>query len=472
MLPVKQMAPSLDGPGPGFPREGARGDAPGNRHAVRTNLHGRLVAGYFVGMVPALTAPHPRSFMFTRIERPAQKPAAPGKVVADFGLLYASNGFIGWLFAVTAPAAIILAVGSNGGLSEGEIASWIFAAFFINGLLTILFCWLYRQPLAFFWTIPGTVLVGQSLTHLSFHQVVGAYYATGVLMLVLGATGSVKRAMEFVPMPIVMGMVAGVFLRFGLDLVHATFADTVIAGPMIATWLLLSSLPGLGRRCPPIIGALVVGALATIMLGRFDASAPLQFELIRPALQTPAWSAAAMVELVVPLAITVLVVQNGQGFAVLKAAGHNPPIDAVTVACGIGAAVSALVGGISTCLTGPTNAILVGSGERERQYISGIVVGILAILFGLLAPTFTRLLLNAPKSLVTTLAGLAMLRVLQTAFVAAFATRFSLGALATFLVTVADRPLLNVGAAFWGLITGLAISWLLERPDFATKQKS
>jgi Benzoate membrane transport protein len=264
-------------------------------------------------MVPALTAPHPRSFMFTRIERPAQKPAAPGKVVADFGLLYASNGFIGWLFAVTAPAAIILAVGSNGGLSEGEIASWIFAAFFINGLLTILFCWLYRQPLAFFWTIPGTVLVGQSLTHLSFHQVVGAYYATGVLMLVLGATGSVKRAMEFVPMPIVMGMVAGVFLRFGLDLVHATFADTVIAGPMIATWLLLSSLPGLGRRCPPIIGALVVGALATIMLGRFDASAPLQFELIRPALQTPAWSAAAMVELVVPLAITVLVVQNGQG---------------------------------------------------------------------------------------------------------------------------------------------------------------
>jgi benzoate membrane transport protein len=65
-----------------------------------------------------------------------------------------------------------------------------------------------------------------------------------------------------------------------------------------------------------------------------------------------------------------------------------------------------------------------------------------------------------------------MLRVLRTAFVAAFATRFSLGALATFLVTVADRPLLNVGAAFWGLITGLAISWLLERPDFATKQKS
>src|SRR6201989_2419216 len=120
-------------------------------------------------------------------------------MLSDFGLLYAANGLIGFLFAATAPGAIILAVGA--GLSKAEIASWIFAVFFFNGLITLLFCWLYRQPLAFFWTIPGTVLVGQSLTHLSFHQVVGAYYVTGVLMLLLGATGSVKRAMALVPLP-------------------------------------------------------------------------------------------------------------------------------------------------------------------------------------------------------------------------------------------------------------------------------
>ena len=408
--------------------------------------------------------------MRSHIERPSDRPPGLRQIVSDFGLLYLSNGFIGWLFAITAPVAIILAVGSNGGLSENEIASWIFAAFFINGLITILFCWLYRQPLAFFWTIPGTVLVGQSLTHLSFPQVVGAYYATGALMLMLGATGWVKRAMQLAPMPIVMGMVAGVFLRFGLDLVRALFSDIAIAGPMAAVWLLLGSLPALNRRCPPIIGALVVGAIATFALGRFDGSAPLHLELIKPVLQAPAWSTAAMIELVVPLAITVLVVQNGQGFAVLKATGHNPPIDAVTIACGIGAAVSAVVGGISTCLTGPTNAILVSSGERKRHYTAGLVVGCLALAFGLLAPTFTKLLLGAPKSLVMTLAGLAMLRILQAAFVTAFRERFSLGALVAFLVTVADMPLLNIGAAFWGLISGFAMSWLLEREDFMTER--
>jgi benzoate membrane transport protein len=240
---------------------------------------------------------------------------------------------------------------------------------------------------------------------------------------------------------------------------------------MVAIWLLLTALPRLGRRCPPIIGALLVGALATVVLGRFDAAASLNLEFIRPAVTAPAWSVSAMIELVVPLAITVLAVQNGQGIAVLKAAGHDPPVNAITIACGIGSAITALVGAISTCLTGPSNAIVAASGERNRQYTSAIFVGVLAILFGMLAPTFTRLMLAAPKSLVMSVAGLAMLRILQAAFITAFKERFSLGALIAFLVTVADIPLLNVGAAFWGLVSGVAISRLLERADFAAERK-
>ena len=213
-------------------------------------------------------------------ERPTERPAGVGRTFSDFGILYASNGSIGWLFAVTGPVAIILAVGSNRGFSEKDIASWIFGVFFFNGLITLLFSWLYRQPLVFFWTIPGTVIVGPALNHLTFPEIVGAFYATGLLMLVLGSSGWVKRVMQLVPMPIVMGMVAGVFLRFGLELVRAVFADTAIVGPMVAIWLFLSAIPRLGRFIPPIIGALLVGAATTVLFGRFDATATLQFELI------------------------------------------------------------------------------------------------------------------------------------------------------------------------------------------------
>ncbi len=400
------------------------------------------------------------------MEKPPGKPPGARRVWADFGLTYAANGFVGWLFAVTAPVAIILAVGSRGGLSEAEIASWVFGVFFFNGLITIGYCWFYRQPLVFFWTIPGAVLVGPALEHLSFAEVVGAFYLTGVLMFLLSITGWVKRAMAAVPMPIVMGMVAGVFLRFGLDLVRALHADLGIAGPMVMTWLVLSAMPALGRRLPPLIGALLAGIAAALLDGRLASGTFATLDIIEPVLQAPAWSIAAMIELVVPLAITVLVVQNGQGIAVLRAVGHQPPVNAITAACGIGSVISAVFGGVSSCLTGPTNAIVSSSGEPARHYTAGIFVGVLALAFGLLAPTFTRFLLEAPEAFVMTLAGLAMLKILQAAFVTCFKDRFTLGALVAFLVTVADLPLFNIGAAFWGLIAGMLISRLLERQDF------
>lgn len=404
--------------------------------------------------------------MFLHLERPALPPPGWRQVLADFGPTYAANGFIGFVFAATAPVAIILSVGMRGGLSEAELASWIFGVFFVNGLIGMLLCWLYRQPLAFFWTIPGTVLVGPALVHLSFAEVIGAYYVTAALMFVLGATGWMRRAMQAIPMPIVMGMVAGVFLRFGLDLVRSLHTDIVMAGPMVAAWLVLTARSAWGRRVPPLIGALLVGAAATAWLGRIDMAVLGAFEIVHPVVHRPVWSWAAMVELVVPLAITVLVVQNGQGIAVLKAAGHEPPVDAITVACGVGALLSAVVGSVSTCLTGPTNAIITATGERSRHYSAGIFTGVLAVVFGLLAPAFTRLLLHLPKAFIMVLAGLAMLRVLQAAFTASFKDRFTLGALVAFLVTVADLGLLNIGAAFWGLVAGFAVSWCLERRDF------
>ncbi len=398
----------------------------------------------------------------------ADFPAVPGpgvrRVLADFGPTYAANGFIGFVFAASGPTAIILSVGTRGGLSPAELASWMFGAFFVNGLITVAMSWRHRQPLCFFWTIPGTVLVGPSLQHLSFAEVIGAFYAAGVLILVLGASGWVMRA---VPMPIVMGMVAGVFLRFGLDLVRALHNDAPVAAPMVAAFVALSALPSLGRRMPPLIGALLAGALAAAVLGRVGTSSLGSLQLAQPVVQAPAWSLAAMVELVVPLAITVLVVQNGQGFAVLQAAGHNPPINAATVMCGVGSVFSAMVGAVSSCLTGPTNALLTSSGERERHYTAAIFTGLLAVAFGLVSPAFTGLMLAAPKEYIMALGGLAMLRVLQAAFVAAFKERFALGALVCFLVTVADLAVLNIGAAFWGLIAGLAVSWLLEKGDFA-----
>ena len=392
----------------------------------------------------------------------------PRQIFADFGGLYASNAIVAFLFSCTGPVAIILSVASRSRLSESDIASWIFAAFFINGLLSAAYTLAYRQPLVFLWSIPGAVLLGPALGHLTFAQCIGAFLVTGVLLLVLGLTGWVRRAMEAIPMPIVMAMVAGVFLRFGLDLVRAFAEGLWIALPMTAVFLVLTLRPQIARLVPPLIGALVAGGLMVWILGAFHPRHDALLAFAAPNLYQPELSLPAIIELVVPLAITVLAAQNAQGIAILTAGGHRPPINAITAACGAGSMLTALFGSVSTCLTGPVNAVLAGSGDKDRQYTAALFFCALALGFGLLAPLFTRLLLATPAPFIATLAGLAMLRVLQTAFTTSFAGKFSLGALVCFLVTVADIAIFRIGAPFWGLVFGLATAWLLERDEAKT----
>ncbi len=72
----------------------------------------------------------------------------------------------------------------------------------------------------------------------------------------------------------------------------------------------------------------------------------------------------------------------------------------------------------------------------------------------------------APANLIALLGGLALLRVLQDAFQNAFNNRFTLGAMMAFMVTVSNVTFFNIGSAFWGLVAGCVLSFIMERQDF------
>jgi len=165
----------------------------------------------------------------------------------------------------------------------------------------------------------------------------------------------------------------------------------------------------------------------------------------------------------VPLAVTVIAAQNAQGFVILRQAGYEPPENNLTVACGLGSLLYGAFGSVPTCVTGPANAILNTSGNKERRYVAGMVFGLLAITFGLFSPFTTSLGLLLPAVFINLLGGLAMLAVLQSAFATAFSGSHALGALVTFLVTLSGVAVLNIGAPFWGLVFGYATTLLLNR---------
>lgn len=386
------------------------------------------------------------------------------RVFAVFSNRHAvSNGITAFLFASTGPLAILITVGRDGGLTEADLASWIFGGYTLGGLMSLYFCLRHRQPLGFAWTIPGALLLPTAFDHLTFAEIVGAYWATGVLIAVLGWTGLITWVMRRIPMPIVMGMVAGVFLPFGVKVVTAFTETAALAATALAVFLLFTLSPALGRRLPPVLAALLAGGAVAWGTG---AVAPVDMGTVGfadPRLYVPRFSPQAMIELVIPLAITVLGIQNAQGLAVLKHAGHEAPVKAITLGSGFGTLLFALVGSVPACLTGPVNAILVTSGEKRSHWQAGIVFGLAMLCFGLLAPSATRLALALPLSLIGLIGGLAMLRVLQGSFKTAFSGECSIGALVAFVVSIAGVPIFNIGAPFWGLVFAFAASWLLER---------
>jgi benzoate membrane transport protein len=156
-------------------------------------------------------------------------------------------------------------------------------------------------------------------------------------------------------------------------------------------------------------------------------------------------------------------VHNGQGIAILKSAGHKPPVTKIAAACGIGSMITSAVGTVSTCLGSNVIAIIVTGDRTERHYIGALVVGLLGIVFGLVAPMIARLALAAPRALIGALAGLAMLRILQQVFTAAFTGLYRQSALISFLITVSGVTIMNIGAPFWGVVFGSLFARLIER---------
>ena len=365
--------------------------------------------------------------------------------------------------ASTGPFVVLLGVALSAGLSQADINSWILGAYGLGGCLTVIFSLLYRMPMGMAWTIPGTVLLGGALQHLPFDECIGAFYACGILVSVLGLSGGVSRLSRLIPLNIVMAMVAGVFLPFVTKIVSGFEADWLVASVTVGVFVLGSAQRAIARVAPPILLAIVAGAAVVAIKGQFSFDVPVSLSLAKPVFYTPVFTWRAIIELTVPLTITVVGIHNLQGFAISEANGYRAPRNVLTTVCGFATFVYAAIGTVPTCVTGPANGILNVSGEKERRYAGGLVFGALMILFGVFAPITTATALALPVAFIGLVGGLAMFDVVRAAFLHAFSGKLSVGALTTFVVTVADRPIANIGAPFWAIVFGLAVAYLLER---------
>ncbi|WP_139006325.1 benzoate/H(+) symporter BenE family transporter [Arthrobacter crystallopoietes] len=380
-------------------------------------------------------------------------------------------GLVAAIFGCTGPALIIINGAKDAGLSDAVTASWILAVYGFGGLISLVLGLYYKMPITGAWSIPGAVLVVGALADFEFGEMVGAFIIAGLIVLVLGLTGWIRHVSAWLPFPIVMAMIAGALIRFGIGVVDAGMTSPIIVAAAVVGYLLLHRFI---KFIPGVVGALVFGTVAVMLTGSFNTGGPtLDSILTSPVFTAPAFSLSAVLAVAIPLAILVIGAENAQATGVLKAEEYDPPVNSMTLISGVGGVLAGVFGGHNANIAGPMTAICSSpeAGERPGRYAATIVNGVLFASFGLFAGVAVSLVTALPAQLIAAVAGLAMIGVLISAFQGAFqGNRFQIGAFAALIIAMSNVTILNISSPFWALVGGVLVSLILEPGDFKRKQ--
>ena len=122
------------------------------------------------------------------------------------------------------------------GFSERQIIAWVAVSYAFGGLIGIVLSLYYKMPIAGAWAIPGFVLVAATLETSSPAEAFGGFWLAGLFVLLLGVTGAIRKVVGLLPMPVMMGMVAGILLQFPVGIVDSFQESAIIVGAgLVAT---------------------------------------------------------------------------------------------------------------------------------------------------------------------------------------------------------------------------------------------
>lgn len=389
-------------------------------------------------------------------------------LLANINAAAVGTGLVATLFSTLGPGVIVMNAAKQGGLTDAQAVSWLFGIYVFGGLSTMFMALRYRIPVVIAYSIPGAVLLGKVLSQFTINEAVGAYMLVGLATFILTATGAIKKVVDHIPVPIMLGMVGGVLLSFGVSMFSAAIKTPSIYGVMLVVFFVTMTFRRFSQKIPPIMIAMIAGA---ILLTSFGLVKPvtLNWQLAKPVFVAPDISLKAILNISIPLFFLVIGVQNIQAVGVLMAEGYKPPINAMYLVPSIGAFINGLVGAHPAVTAGPSTAICSSSaaGERkEMRFIAAFFEGVFWFTFALSAKVAVDAVKLVPPEFTAVLAGLAMFDVFGSAFKGAFTGQFRSGAVVAFFVAITNLSILNIGAPFWAIIFGVLTSLLLEKNDF------
>ena len=351
--------------------------------------------------------------------------------------------------------AVLLSAAAAVGATPAQTASWVLAVSLAKAAGSAGLSLWARVPVVLAWSTPGAALIAAT-NGVTMAEAVGAFLLAGALIALTGVVRVLGRAVAMIPDGVAAAMLAGVLLPFCLKGAVAAQALPGVLLPMVAVFVLV-------RLRNPAVAVLAALALGLVLAFGSELAVWPVLPWPVPVLEfiPPTFRIEVLVGLGLPLYLVTMASQNLPGFATLRAAGFEPPVRPALMVTGGLSALSGLFGAHTSSMAAITAAICLGDDvhpDRDQRWKVGLVYAGFWVALGLLSPVILPLLAALPPALMTGLVALALLGPLMGALTGAFVpveTRFA--AVLTLAVTGSGVAAFGVGAAFWGLLAGLAV---------------
>jgi len=347
------------------------------------------------------------------------------------------------------------------GLSPELTASWVWSISLGVGVTGIILSWVSREPIITAWSTPAAAFLVTALATTPYAEAVGAYLISAAAFVLLGLSGWFERVIRLMPPGVAAGLLAGILLQFGTGAFGGLSVDPLLAGLLIAAYLVFKRFSA--RYA--VVGILVLGLVFLLAQGRVDLSG-LSLKLAAPVFTMPAFSLNALLSVALPLFLITLTGQYMPGMLVLRNDGFKTSANPIVTITGLGSLLMAPFGSHAFNIAAITAAICTGREAHEdpsRRWIAGMAAGVFYVLIGVFGVTLAAVFMAFPATFITTLAGLALLGTIGGSLATAMSdARTREASLITFLAAAANITLLGIGGAFWGVVLGLAAHAVLN----------
>ena len=366
------------------------------------------------------------------------------------------SGILVVFVSTTGPIAILFQAAAAGQLSDSYTNSWLFAVFLGSGLFGIYLTLKYGIPIIGSWASTTTALLVIGLAEHEYSEVIGAYFIASILLILVGVTGLFEKIMSLIPNSIIMAMLGGVLITFGLRIFTSTKVNPILGLVMLLAYFLARAV----KFKAPVLAAFVTGLIVTILQSNIQ-KPEFSFGFTMPVWVNPSFSVGALFTLALPIFLTVMTTQNAPGIALLKAVGYQPPINQIVSVGGWLSFLGAGFGGAGVNISAMTATIAISPDadpNPDTRYFSAIICGVAYSLAALFAGIISSLYKTFPIELTAILAGVALLPVIIGAIHESISDpRFRDSAVVTFLITMSGVSGWGIGAPFWGILGGLAV---------------